>query len=104
MDALDPAVPGAGRYGPGIRVGQGDLAVQRVSQGLVHRYQPGNLLSDAAMARGEMMNLLGAQFAFLLPVNAHHIRDVARDIGLKMRQAAGDLARGDVAGAGVYSL
>lgn len=84
MDALDPAVPGAGRHGPRIRVGQGYPAVQGVSRGLVHRFQSGNLLSDAAMAPGEMLNRLGAQFVFLLPVNAHHIRNVARDIGLKM--------------------
>lgn len=43
-----------------------------------------------------MLDFLGAGFAFFLPVYAHHLVDAAFDIGLQMREAAGDLIPGEV--------
>lgn len=92
-----PAVPRTGRHGAGIRIGQGDLAVRRIGQGLVHRRQPVDLLPDAAIAAGQMLDFLDTGLAFLLPVDAHPLGDGAFDIGFWMREAAGDLALDEVA-------
>ena len=90
------AVPGAGRHGAGVRVCQGDLAVRGIGQSLVHHLQPGDLLPDAAVAAAEVLHALGPCLAFLLTVDAHHLVDVAFDVGLQMRQAIGDLPLGEV--------
>ena len=48
--------------------------------------------------------LLGPDLAVLLPVDADHLVDVARDVGLGMGEAAGDLALREVRVAGVHRL
>jgi hypothetical protein len=75
-----PAVPGAGGHGAGVRIGQGSLTIRRVGQGFVHRLQPRDLLPDAAVAAGKVGDLPGPCLALLLTVDADHLIDVAFDI------------------------
>ena len=89
-----PAVACAGGHGTRIRVGQGNLAIGRIGQGLVHRLQLLDLLRQSPILLRQMRDLPGPRFSFFLPVDAHQLGDVTFDIGFQMGKAPGDLARG----------
>jgi len=78
--------------------------VRCARQRLVHRLQPVDLLPDAAVAAGQVLHLPVAGLAFLRSVDAHHLVNVARDIGFQMGKTAGDLVPGEVPVAVVHRL
>lgn len=90
------AVPRAGCHRAGVGVRQGNLAIGSVDQSLVDLSEPRDLLPDAAIAAGQMLDLPRPGLAFLLPVDADYLCDVAFDIGFEIGDAAGDLALGEV--------
>ena len=98
--AHQPAVARAGgrrlEWGAGIRIGQGYLAIRCIGQGLVHRLELLNFLFEPPVSLRQMRDLLSTRFTFFLPVDVQHLGDVAVDIGLQVRKAAGDLALGEV--------
>ncbi|CAM3302870.1 hypothetical protein PANO111632_13185 [Paracoccus nototheniae] len=91
-----PAVLRACRHGPRVGVGQRYLPVRGIGQRLVNGEQTFDLLADAAISAGQMRHPLGACRAGFLTVNPVGLFDVAADLGLQMRKAAGDLALGEV--------
>jgi hypothetical protein len=57
--AHEPAVARAGGHGAGIRVGQRNLAIGRIRQGLIHRLQLLNFMLEAPISLRQVRNLLG---------------------------------------------
>lgn len=91
-----PAVARAGGHSARIRIGQGYLTVGSVGQRLIDRLEASEFLFKTPVSLRQMRNLFGPHPTFVLSVNAHHLGDVAFDIRLHMREAAGDLALGEV--------
>lgn len=96
------AVAGAGRNGSRIGICRGYLAFRSIGQRPIHGLQVLNVLADAPVLPDQMRDLIGADLAFLLPIDADHLIDVAFDVRLKIGDAAGDLALGYVAVAVVH--
>jgi hypothetical protein len=81
--------------GPRIGIGLGNLAVRRLVRRLVQRLQFFDFLLEPHISLRQMRDFLGPHLAFFLPVDAHDLGDVAFDMSLQMRKAAGDLALGE---------
>lgn len=83
-------VAGAGVHGAGIGIGQGNPTILCIGQYSIHRLQVLDVLADAAIAFGQMRDLLGLDLAFFLSIDANHLGDVAFDVSLQMGDAVGN--------------
>lgn len=91
-----PAVLRARRHGTGIRVGQRYLPVRRRLELPAQPHQPIHFHPNTMGALGQMRDLLRQRRTGLLPIGTVRLLDVAADLLLQMRQAAGDLRQREV--------
>ena len=90
--AHEPSRPRPDRHCAGV-----EICLSGASSRVFHGFQPGDPLTDAAITLGQLVYRVGAGFAVFKAICGHHLVDIALDVSLQMREAALDLACGEVA-------